>query len=134
MDLLEGNGWLNSKSWMTSAVNGTRKMHRGVFLICDGGYLCWSCLINPHKDAIPGSPTSMQWSAKLESVRKKDIEGVFGIMKKRFKFLKNFNVLQSQSAINNAFSTCCIIHNIQLEHHHNPGNRTCNKNFTCSFF
>jgi hypothetical protein len=40
MDLLEGNGWLNAKSsWMTSAVNGTRKMHRGVYLICNGGYL-----------------------------------------------------------------------------------------------
>ena len=116
-ELLEGNGWLNSKSWLTSAVNGTRRIHRGVYLlICYGGYLCWPCLINPHKDAIPGSPTMQQWSAKLESVRK-DIEGLFGILKKRFKFLKNFNVLQMQSGIDNAFtSTCCIVHSIQLEH------------------
>ena len=64
MEFWEGNGWLNSKSWITSAVNGTRIIHMGVYLICDGGYLCWPCLINPHKDAIPGSPT-MQWSAKL---------------------------------------------------------------------
>ena len=38
MDLLEGNGWLNSKSWITSAVNGSRKIQRGVYLICDGRY------------------------------------------------------------------------------------------------
>ena len=114
MELLEGTGWLNFKAWITSAMNGTRRIHRGVYLICDGGYLCWPCLINPYNDTIPGFPI-MKWSAKLESVRK-DIEGVFGILKKRFKFLKNFNVLQTQSGIDNAFVTCCIIHNIQLEH------------------
>ena len=58
----------------------------------------------------------MKFSAKLESVRK-NVEGMFGILKKRFKFLKNFNVLQrTQSGIDSAFTTCCIIHNIQLEH------------------
>ena len=114
MDLLEGNGWLNSKTWCSTGVNGTRKLHRGVYLICDGGYHRWPVLINPYKDTIPGSAI-MKFSAKLESVRK-DIEGVFGILKKRFKFLKNFNVLKTQSGIDNAFTTCCIIHNIQLEH------------------
>jgi hypothetical protein len=114
MDLLEGNGWLNSKAWCSTGVNGTRKLHRGVYLICDGGYHRWPVLINPYKDTIPGSAV-MKFSGKLESVRK-DIEGVFGILKKRFKFLKNFNVLQTQSGIDNAFATCCIIHNIQLEH------------------
>ena len=58
----------------------------------------------------------MKYSAKFESVRK-DIEGVFGILKKCFKFLKNFNMLQTQSGfVDNVFVTCCIIHNIQLEH------------------
>ena len=114
MELLEGNGWLNSKAWITSAVNGTQRIHRGVYLICNGRYLCRSCLINPYKDTIPGSPI-MIWSTKLESIRK-DIEGVFSILKKRFKFLKNLNVLQTQSGIDNVFVTCCIIHNIQLEH------------------
>ena len=75
-------------------------------------YLRWPCLVNPHKDAIPGSPT-MQWSAKLESVRK-DIEGVFGILKKRFKFLKNFNVLQPQSAIVLAPTSDIYMHNIVI--------------------
>jgi hypothetical protein len=56
----------------------------------------------------------MKWSAKVESVRK-DIEGVFGILKVRFKFLKNFNSLHKQSAIDDAFVTCCILHNMLLE-------------------
>ena len=74
MDLLEGNNWLNSKTWCSTGVNGTRKLHRGVYLICDGGYHRWPVLINPYKDTIPGSAI-MKFSAKLESVRK-DIEGV----------------------------------------------------------
>ena len=28
MELLEGNGWLNTKAWITSAVNGTQRIHR----------------------------------------------------------------------------------------------------------
>ena len=32
MDLLEGNGWLNSKTWCCSTgVDGIRKLHRGVY-------------------------------------------------------------------------------------------------------
>ena len=104
MELLEGNGWLNSKSWLTSAVNGTQRIHRGVYLICHGGYLHWPCLINPHKDAITGSPTK-QWSAKLESVRK-DIGGVFGILKKRFKLLPE----ELQRVANAIWHQQCVHH------------------------
>ena len=78
MDLLEGNGWLNSKSWCFYSANFTRKIHRGVYLICDGGYHRWPpVLINPYKDTIPGSPI-MKFSAKLVSVSK-DVEGAFGV-------------------------------------------------------
>jgi hypothetical protein len=82
----------------------------GVYLICVGGYHRWPCLISPVKTGVAGSPV-MKWSAKLESVRK-DIEGVFGILKKRFRFLKNFNNLFHQSDIDNAFVTCCMLHNM----------------------
>ena len=66
------------------------------------------------KTGVAGSPV-MKWSAKLESVRK-DIEGVFGILKKRFRFLKNFNNLFHQSDIDNAFVTCCMLHNMLLKY------------------
>jgi hypothetical protein len=46
----------------------------------------------------------------------KDIECTFGAMKKRFKWLKNWNCLAKQCDIDNVFTTCCILHNILLEH------------------
>jgi Plant transposon protein len=113
MDLLEGNGWLNSKAWQTVGPTGALRNFIGVYLICDGGYHRWPCLISPVKSGIAGSPV-MKWSAKVESVRK-DIEGVFGILKSRFRFLKNFINLHQQSAIDNAFVTCCMLHNMLLK-------------------
>ena len=55
----------------------------------------------------------MRWSKNVESVRK-DIEGVFGTLKVRFRFLKNFNNLSRQSSIDDAFTTCCMLHNMML--------------------
>jgi hypothetical protein len=73
MQLLEGNGWLHSKAWRAMGPNRQVKTFTGVlYLICDGGYHRWPCLVSPVKHGIAGSPT-MKWSAKLESVRK-DIE------------------------------------------------------------
>jgi hypothetical protein len=110
MQLLEGNGWLQSKAWNSTGPNGKRPHFFGVYLICNGGYHRWPYLISPVKTGAADSPV-MKWSAKLESVRK-DIEGVFGILKKRFRFLKNFNSLHQQSDINNAVVTCCMLHNM----------------------
>ena len=56
----------------------------------------------------------MRWSATLESVRK-DIEGVFRILKVRFKFLKNFTSLNRQRDIDAAFTTSCMLHNMMLD-------------------
>ena len=58
--------------------------------------------------------TSSGASAKSESVRE-DIEGSFGILKKRSRFLKNYNNLHKQSHVDAAFTvlhghcytTCC---------------------------
>ena len=115
MDLLQGNGWLQSKGWKTVGPNGTPQVQFfGVYLICDGGYHRWPCLNSPLKTSPAGSPV-MQWSKKMELVRK-GIEGVFGILKKRFKFLRNFNHLHNQSDVDNAMVTCCMLHNMLLEH------------------
>jgi hypothetical protein len=56
----------------------------------------------------------MKWSSKVELVRK-GIEGVLGIFKARFKILKNFNSLKHHASIDNAFVTCCVLHNMLLE-------------------
>jgi hypothetical protein len=69
--------------------------------------------MSPSKKGLPNS-AKMRWSKNLELVRK-DIEGVFGILKIRFRFLKNFNNLRTQSSIDeDAFTTCCILHNMML--------------------
>jgi Plant transposon protein len=114
MQLLQGNGWLQSQSWECVVdASGRRKVFYGVYLICDGGYHRWPCFVYPIKTGLPGSP-AMKCSAMIESVRK-DIEGVFGILKQRFHFLKSFNKLRRQINIDQAFTTCCILHNILLE-------------------
>jgi hypothetical protein len=74
MELLQGNGWLQSKSWKAFGLDGRQVPFFGVYLICDGGYHRWPCLISPVKAGVPGS-AAMKWSAKVESVQK-DIEGV----------------------------------------------------------
>jgi hypothetical protein len=113
MQLLEGNGWLQSNARKAADPDGRNVSFFGVYLICDGEYHRWPCLISPVKAGVPGGAV-MKWSSKVESVSK-DIEGVFGILKARFRFLKNFNSLKHHASIDNAFVTCCVMHKMLLE-------------------
>jgi hypothetical protein len=82
MSLLYGNGWL--QDCIVDAIC-KRKVFYGVYLLSDGGYHRWPCFLYPiKKSGLAGSPT-MKCSAMIESVRK-DIDGRFGILKKRFAF------------------------------------------------
>jgi hypothetical protein len=45
---------------------------------------------------------------------RKDVECTFGILKGRFRILKNGILLQTQQQIDNVFHTCCMLHNILL--------------------
>lgn len=113
-DLLYGNGWLRSKYWeVTTNALGCCKVLQGLYLVCNGGYNRWPCLVYPVKVGDLGS-VSMKFSKLVESVRK-DIEGVFGILKIWFRFLKSFTNLCRQKHIDYAFVTCCILHNKLLE-------------------
>ncbi len=113
-DLLVPNLWHSSKAWQCLGTNGQKRNFFGAYLICDGGYHKWPCLIFPWKKGLPDSRV-MRFSKKLESLQK-DIDGVFGILKVSFPFLKTFNLLRRQDSIVNAFVTCCILHNIVLCH------------------
>ena len=108
-NLLVPNLWLNSKNWQCVGMNGQKRNFFGTYLICAGGYHHWPCLMFPWKEGLPDSPL-MKFSKKLESVCK-DIEGVFGILK-----VKTFKRLRRQDSIDNAFVTCCVLHNILLHH------------------
>jgi hypothetical protein len=94
--------------------NAEEKVHRGAYLICDGGYHEWACLVSPYKHQLPGSALE-KWSKTVESVRK-DVECVFGILKKRFLLLKHPIRLHDPEQIQRAFLTCCVIHNILLDY------------------
>ena len=87
---------------------------KGSYLICDGGYHRWSCLINPFHMQPPGTDLE-RWSKALESLRK-DIECVFGILKLRFKILKHPIRMHSPEAIHKMFVTCCVLHNLLLDY------------------
>ena len=57
------------------------------------------------------------WTKRLESVRK-DVECFFGRLKRRFGLLRDSIENQSQSAIDNAFFSCCVLHNMLHEYDH----------------
>ena len=84
----------------------------GVYFICDGGYHKWHCMIPPFKHA--GPTKRVMWSEWVESTRK-DVECCFGILKCRWKILKDAIMLQSQALIDTVFFGCCILHNLILE-------------------
>lgn len=82
------------------------------YLICDGGYLEWPELITGF--GASGDPVKYKFSDWVASVRK-DVECCFGILKARFRFLKNVITLQKREDVENAFFVCCILHNLILE-------------------
>ena len=50
------NGWLNSKNWQCRGPDGETRTFRGVYLICDGGYHRWPCLISPTRTTCRAAP------------------------------------------------------------------------------
>lgn len=104
------NSIINRMQWKSLGADGTEKIHRGGYFICDGGYHKWACLMPPYKHQLPGSALE-KWSKNVESVRK-DVECVFGILKKHFLFLKHPIRLRLPEQIHRAFVTCCVLHNI----------------------
>jgi hypothetical protein len=112
--LRDDDSILKNLRWTSVGRDGTRKEHRGAYMICDGGYNEWACLMPPYKHQLPGTALE-KWSKNVESVRK-DVECVFGILKTRFLFLKHPIRLHDPVQIQRAFTTCCVLHNILLEY------------------
>ena len=94
-------------------VNGFIKSVTGVYYLCDGGYHKRTCMMNPLKHI--STRSDRLWSEWVESTRK-DVECTFGILKSRWRFLRNGIVLHDQNSIDNAFFTSCILHNLILEY------------------
>ncbi len=108
--LLNGDSVLGEKKWQARNGRGEVVLDKGLYLICDGGYHRWPIMICP----IQHSERYKVLSRIITGVRK-DVEDVFGIMKKRFGCLKHWTLLKKQRDIDAMFVTCCILHNIQTE-------------------
>ena len=67
--------------------DGIVRDERGMYLICDNGYLHWPQSIFSFLGQ-PSHTLEGYFSSNLESVRK-DVECTFGILKKRWKILNN---------------------------------------------
>ena len=106
------NSWYRDVEWKLSDEHGNTRDKTGVYLICDGGYIRWPELICPYKHE-PVSSQKGYFSAKIESVRK-DVECVFGIIKKRWRILDYGIRFRDMKYVEKAFTVCCMLHNDML--------------------
>lgn len=110
-DVKEGKRWADVVFEVLDENGSTVEMN-GVFFICDNGYHRWNCLMSPF--AYCSSEEKIKWSEWVESVRK-DVECLFGILKARFRFLRDGIQYHNAKEITNIFHVCCILHNMLLE-------------------
>jgi hypothetical protein len=91
--------------------DGSVQRCRGAYIICDGGMPKHACFMDPmhHRS----SRNEVLFSEWLESVRK-DVECTFGILKQRFRYLRNKIQHHSVFIIQAAMKTCCMLHNMLL--------------------
>ena len=92
-------------------MEGGVQAHQGVHVINDGGYHQWVATMAGEKPDVASSLILAQAGGLSESVRK-DIECVFGILKRRFRVLKVPFLLSTVEQIDDIFRTCCGLHNM----------------------
>ncbi len=105
-------GWYRNVKWEYFDASGNIKEDYGIYLICDEGYLRWPQLVCPYKHESVSSQKGY-FSARVESVRK-DVECVFGILKKRWKILDFGMRFHDINVVEKIFVVCCILHNNML--------------------
>lgn len=87
-------------------------IERGLYLLVDGGYHKWRIMQCPYKFCCEIEKT--RWSELAESMRK-DVECSFGILKKRYQFLKTGITWHYKSDSDNVVFSCVILHNMSHE-------------------
>ena len=92
--------------------HGVKKTWLGAYLICDGGYHQWRETMSAVKGTADFDEAS--FAARLESVRK-DVEALFGRVKKRFRILKVPILFTNPDHVGHTFSFCLALHNRLLQ-------------------
>ncbi len=78
------------------------------YIICDNGYLDWSCTMPPFTMA--SMQDKIHWSKWMESMCK-DVECTFGILTGRWRIFKADVHLWGVLKTDDVWLTCCISHN-----------------------
>jgi len=86
--------------------------YKGAWLLIDNGYLNWSTMVPPMKQAI--YTKEIRWSQWVESLQK-DVECTFGIPKGWLRILKSGIQLWGVGACDKIWCTCCALHNWLLD-------------------
>jgi hypothetical protein len=107
-----GQGFMSRCYWQYYDEDGTVRTSKGMFLICDNGYLTWLTTICPHAH-FDSTTMEVFFSTNLESVRK-DVECTFGILKKRWRVFNNGILFRDIDVCDKVFTTCCCLHNVLL--------------------
>ena len=87
---------------------------KSAYFISDVGFLQIGTFMDPRMIQSWASD-DIRWADYLESIRK-DMECVFGILKKRFRFLWGYNKSKHYNTVENAFKICCILRNMILDY------------------
>jgi hypothetical protein len=91
--------------------NGELTQCRGGYMLTDNGFHEEFCFVDPFSNRYGFD--YIHWSEWLESIRK-DVECTFGILKRRFRILKQRMEFHDRGFIDNIFKVCCILHNMIL--------------------
>ncbi len=78
---------------------------KGVYLICNNGYLSWSCTDSPFGNS--NDINEIRWSKWLESMRK-DTVCMFGILKGRWRILKSGVRIYGVNSVDYVWFTCSV--------------------------
>jgi hypothetical protein len=100
-------------TWQYYDGDGIVQSERGMYLICDNGYLLWPTSICPYSKSNNATLEGF-FLTNLESVRK-DVECTFGILKKRWKVLNNGFKQRDIVKCEQILIACCVLHNFLLD-------------------
>jgi len=98
-------GGVDHISYVLYDEHGRPRRCKGGHFLVDGGYEKLACFVNPQR--FRSQSESIYWSECVESTRK-DVECVFGILKKRFRILANALEFSNPNQIGNIMKICCI--------------------------
>jgi len=106
-------GWLSCVEWNYYAHDEQICSSKGVYVICDNGYISWPTTICPFMGSRLNGRLEDYFSTNLESVRK-DVECVFGILKGRWASLDQGFKYRDVKTCGEIFLTCAVLHNMML--------------------